>query len=181
MLVASALVFIMMPGLALVYGGVVGRKNVISSMVQSYVAIGVVSVLWVMVGNSLAFGPDHGGVVAGFHYVMLRGVGDAPNAFAPHVRALLFMAFQMKFAVITPALVAGAIAGLAAITPALGYVPVWASLMIGVVLTGLFAILWLTEKTAGLRVSPLEQVRGLDESDIGERAYLPESNQELAR
>jgi Amt family ammonium transporter len=110
MLVASGLVFFMMPGLALFYGGLVGQKNVISSMAQSYAAIGVVSVLWVVVGYSLAFGPDHGGVVGGFHYVMLRGVGDAPSAFAPHIPALLFVAFQMMFAVVTPALIAGAFA-----------------------------------------------------------------------
>ncbi len=110
MLVASGLVFFMMPGLALFYGGLVGQKNVISSMAQSYVAIGIVSVLWVIVGYSLAFGPDHGGLIGGFHYVMLRGVGDAPSAFAPHIPALLFMAFQMMFAVITPALIAGAFA-----------------------------------------------------------------------
>ncbi len=110
MLMASGLVFFMMPGLALFYGGLVGQKNVISSMAQSYVAIGVVSVLWVVVGYSLAFGPDHGGVIGGFHNVMLRGVGNAPNTFAPHIPALLFMAFQMMFAVITPALIAGAFA-----------------------------------------------------------------------
>src|ERR1039458_1630071 len=77
MLVASAFVFFMMPGLALFYGGLVGQKNVISSMTQSFVAIGVVSVLWVVVGHSLAFGPNHGGVVGAFSYVMLHGVGDA--------------------------------------------------------------------------------------------------------
>jgi Amt family ammonium transporter len=108
MLVASALVFFMMPGLALFYGGLVGQKNVISSMAQSYVAIGIVSILWAVIGYSLAFGPDHGGVIGGLNYVMLRGVGDAPNAYAPHIPALLFMAFQMMFAVITPALIAGA-------------------------------------------------------------------------
>ena len=108
MLVATALVFFMMPGLALFYGGLVGEKNVIATMAQSMVAIGIVSVLWIVVGYSLAFGPDHGGIVGGFQYFMLRGIGSKPSSFAPHIPPLLFMAFQMMFAVITPALIAGA-------------------------------------------------------------------------
>ncbi len=109
-LTATALVFFMMPGLALFYGGLVGEKNVIATMAQSYVAIGVVSLLWVVLGYSLAFGNDHWGIIGGFGNVMLRGVGSTPNSFAPHIPALLFMAFQMMFAVITPALIAGAFA-----------------------------------------------------------------------
>lgn len=83
MLVATALVFFMMPGLALFYGGLVGEKNVIATMTQSLVAIGIVSVLWIVVGYSLAFGPDHGGIVGGFQYFMLRGIGSKPSGFAP--------------------------------------------------------------------------------------------------
>jgi Amt family ammonium transporter len=110
MLVATALVFFMMPGLALFYGGLVGEKNVIATMAQSFIAIGIVSVLWIVVGYSLAFGPDHSGIIGGFQNVMLRGVGTRPNSFDPHIPPLLFMAFQMMFAVITPALIAGAFA-----------------------------------------------------------------------
>jgi Amt family ammonium transporter len=108
MLVATALVFFMMPGLALFYGGLVGEKNVISTMAQSFVAIGIVSVLWIVIGYSLAFEPDHSGVIGGFQNFMLHGVGGKPTAYAPHIPALLFMAFQLMFAVITPALIAGA-------------------------------------------------------------------------
>jgi Amt family ammonium transporter len=108
MLTATALVLFMMPGLALFYGGLVGAKNVVATMVQSFVAIGLVSLLWVIIGYSLAFGHDHGGVIGSLSNVMLRGVGVAPNKFAPTIPALLYMAFQMKFAVITPALIAGA-------------------------------------------------------------------------
>ncbi len=108
MLVATGLVFFMMPGLALFYGGLVGEKNVIATMAQSMIAIGIVSVLWIVVGYSLAFGPDHGGIVGGLQYFMLRGIGSKPSGFAPHIPPLLFMAFQMMFAVITPALIAGA-------------------------------------------------------------------------
>jgi ammonium transporter, Amt family len=108
MLVATALVFFMMPGLALFYGGLVGEKNVIATMAQSFVAIGVVSILWIVIGYSIAFGPDHSGVIGGFQYFMLRGIGTTPSPFAPTIPPLLYMAFQMMFAVITPALIAGA-------------------------------------------------------------------------
>jgi Amt family ammonium transporter len=111
MLVSTALVFFMMPGLALFYGGLVGKKNVLSAMTQSFVAIGIVSILWIVVGYSIAFGPDHTGIIGGFQYFMLRGVGTTPTAFAPDIPPLLFMAFQMMFAVITPALIAGAFVG----------------------------------------------------------------------
>ncbi len=108
MLTSTALVFFMMPGLALFYGGLVGAKNVVATMVQSFVAIGVVSLIWVIIGYSLAFGQDHGGVIGSLQYVMLHGVTGAPTRFAPTIPALVYMAFQMKFAVITPALIAGA-------------------------------------------------------------------------
>jgi Amt family ammonium transporter len=111
MLVATGLVFFMMPGLALFYGGLVGEKNVLSTMAQSFVAIGVISILWIVVGYSIAFGPDHTGFIGGFQYVMLRGIGTKPSVFAPDIPPLLFMAFQMMFAVITPALIAGAFIG----------------------------------------------------------------------
>jgi len=108
MLVATALVFFMMPGLALFYGGLVGARNVVATMAQSFVAIGVVSVLWIVIGYSITFGPDHAGAIGGFQNFMLRGVGTTPTSFAPTIPPLLFMAFQMMFAVITPALIAGA-------------------------------------------------------------------------
>src|SRR5579859_3388937 len=108
MLTSTALVFFMMPGLALFYGGLVGAKNVIATMVQSFVAIGVISLLWVILGYSLAFGTDHGGVIGSLQWVMLRGVNGTPNSYAPTIPSLVYMAFQMKFAVITPALIAGA-------------------------------------------------------------------------
>src|SRR5579862_720406 len=108
MLTSTALVFFMMPGLALFYGGLVGAKNVIATMVQSFVAIGVVSILWVIVGFTIAFGSSHGAVIGSFDNIMLHDIGGAPVSFAPTIPALVFMAFQMMFAVITPALIAGA-------------------------------------------------------------------------
>ncbi|HTW20009.1 MAG TPA: ammonium transporter [Mycobacteriales bacterium] len=108
MLTSTALVMFMMPGLALFYGGLVGAKNVIATMVQSFVAIGLISVLWAVVGYSLAFGADHGGVIGSLHFAFLHDVNGKPNAYAPTIPSLVYMAFQMKFAVITPALIAGA-------------------------------------------------------------------------
>jgi ammonium transporter, Amt family len=110
LLVSTALVFFMMPGLALFYGGLVGGKNVVATMVQSFVAIGILSLVWVVVGYSLVFGPDHWGLIGGLNFVMLHGVGETPSSWAPTIPALAYMAFQMKFAVITPALIAGAVA-----------------------------------------------------------------------
>ncbi|HEY1914996.1 MAG TPA: ammonium transporter [Streptosporangiaceae bacterium] len=108
MLTSTALVLFMMPGLALFYGGLVGAKNVIATMVQSFVAIGIISLLWAIIGYSLTFGSDHGGVIGSLQYFMLDGVNGKPISYAPTIPALVYMAFQMKFAVITPALIAGA-------------------------------------------------------------------------
>ncbi|HEX6580323.1 MAG TPA: ammonium transporter, partial [Actinomycetota bacterium] len=109
-LVSAALVMFMTPGLALFYGGLVRAKNVLATVMQSLIALGVVTVLWVLVGYSLVFGPDHGLLTGGLEYVGLRGVGADPMALAPSVPASAFMVFQMMFAVITPALITGAFA-----------------------------------------------------------------------
>jgi ammonium transporter, Amt family len=109
-LVSAALVMFMTPGLALFYGGLVRAKNVLGTVMQSLIALGVVTVLWVLVGYSLVFGSDYGLLTGGLEYMGLRGVGDAPMALAPSVPASAFMVFQMMFAVITPALITGAFA-----------------------------------------------------------------------
>ncbi|MDQ6482274.1 ammonium transporter [Dyadobacter sp. LHD-138] len=109
MLVSSALVLLMTPGLAYFYGGMVNTKNVISTMLQSFIAMGVISVLWVVVGFSLAFGDDIGGFIGNpTTHFMFKGVLDGP-AFGT-IPFALFAMFQMKFAVITPALVTGSMA-----------------------------------------------------------------------
>src|SRR5258708_10511190 len=125
MLTSTALVLFMMPGLALFYGGLVGAKNVVATMVQSFAAIGVVSLLWVIIGYSLAFGSDHAGVIGSLSNVLLRGVGVSPNAFAPPIPALLYIAFQIKFAVITPALIAGAFSRRMRVQGYLGLLEMW--------------------------------------------------------
>lgn len=109
MLVSSALVLLMTPGLAYFYGGMVNTKNVISTMLQSFIAMGVISVLWVVVGFSLAFGDDIGGFIGNpTTHFMFKGVLDGP-AWGT-IPFALFAMFQMKFAVITPALVTGSMA-----------------------------------------------------------------------
>jgi Amt family ammonium transporter len=108
LLISTALVLFMVPGLALFYGGSVGEKNVVSTTAQSFAAIGVIGLLWAFIGYPLAFGADHGGVIGGASHLLLSGVGSTPSTFAPHVPALLFAAYQMMFAIITPALIAGA-------------------------------------------------------------------------
>jgi len=112
MLVASAFVLLMTPGLAFFYGGMVNRKNVISTMLQSFVALGVVSVLWVLIGFSLCFGESWHGIIGNpFTYFNFEGVGLAPNpAFSDSIPFLLFALFQLKFAIITPALITGSFA-----------------------------------------------------------------------
>ena len=113
MVVASAFVLLMTPGLAFFYGGMVHRKHVISTMLQSFVALGVISVLWVLVGFSLCFGDSLGGIVGNpLTFLAFRGVGLSPNeAFAGTIPFLLFALFQLKFAIITPALITGSMAG----------------------------------------------------------------------
>jgi Amt family ammonium transporter len=111
-LVSTALVMLMTPGLALFYGGLVRRKNVLSTIMHSFFLLGLVSVIWVLWGYSLAFGPDTGqGLIGGLDWVGLEGVGGAPSdTYATTIPHLLFMAFQMMFAIITPALITGAFA-----------------------------------------------------------------------
>ena len=113
MVVASAFVLLMTPGLAFFYGGMVDKKNVISTMLQSFVALGVISVLWITVGFSLCFGESIGGIIGNpVTYFAFNGVGLAPNGdFASTIPFLLFALFQLKFAIITPALITGSFAG----------------------------------------------------------------------
>ena len=111
-LVSTALVMLMTPGLALFYGGLVRRKNVLSTIMHSFFMLGLVSVTWVLWGYSLAFAPDAGfGLIGGLDWVGLEGVTGAPSGtYAPAIPHLAFMAFQMMFAIITPALITGAFA-----------------------------------------------------------------------
>jgi Amt family ammonium transporter len=111
MLVSTALVMLMTPGLAMFYGGMVRRKNVLGTIMHSFIAIALVSVQWILFGYSLSFGPDVKGLIGDFSWAGLGGIGLTPNAdYAPTIPHLLFMMYQMMFAVITPALISGAVA-----------------------------------------------------------------------
>lgn len=110
LLVSSALVMLMTPGVALFYGGMVRRKNLLSTMMMSFAILGLVSLLWVLYGYSLSFGPDKGGIIGGLDFIGLRTVGQEPSSvYATTVPHLAFMAFQGMFAIITVALVTGAV------------------------------------------------------------------------
>ncbi len=112
-LISGALVCLMTPGLAFFYGGLVRRKNVLAIMMQSFIAMGVVTVIWLLGGFSLAFGPDLGGmgIIGNLDYFGLKGVGVAPNPhYGPTIPFLAFFGYQEMFAIITPALITGAFA-----------------------------------------------------------------------
>jgi Amt family ammonium transporter len=111
LLVSTALVMLMTPALGFFYGGLVRRKNVLSTIMHSFFILALISVQWVLWGYSMAFGPSVGGVVGGLDWIGLNGVGQEPNPdYAATVPHLSFMAFQMMFAIITPALITGAFA-----------------------------------------------------------------------
>jgi Amt family ammonium transporter len=110
LLVSTALVMLMTPGLALFYGGMVQSKNVLSTFMHSFFALGLITLQWVLIGYSLAFAPTHGGLIGGFDYALLGGVGMGPKDAAATVPHILFMMYQGMFAIITPALVSGAYA-----------------------------------------------------------------------
>lgn len=109
-LVSTALVFFMTPGLALFYGGMVRRKNVLNTIMLSFFIVGLASAMWVLVGYTLSFGHDTGGIIGNFQWFGLNGVTWDPNAdYSATIPHNLFAAFQMMFAVITPALITGAL------------------------------------------------------------------------
>lgn len=110
LLVSSALVMLMTPGVALFYGGMVRRKNVLSTIMMSFAALGLVGLLWVLYGYSLSFGPDLGRVIGNLEWIGLRQVGQEPSTvYATTVPHLAFMIFQAMFAIITVALITGAV------------------------------------------------------------------------
>ena len=108
LLVSTALVMLMTPGLALFYGGMVQGKNVLSTFMHSFLALGLISLQWALIGYTLAFGPTQHGLIGGLDFAALDGVGtDGAGRTVPHI---LFMMYQGMFAIITPALISGAYA-----------------------------------------------------------------------
>jgi len=129
MLIASALVMFMTPGLALFYGGLVRSKNVLATIMQSFICLGLISVAWVFFGYSLAFGPDFGGFIGNLDWAFLKGVGLSPGPYADTIPDLLFVAFQMMFAIITPALITGAFAERMKFTAYILFALLWSTLV----------------------------------------------------
>ena len=111
MLICTAFVFFMTPGLAFFYGGLVRRKNVVNTMMACGAIMGLSVVMWTLFGYSLAFGGNHGGIIGDFRWFALNGVGWVPGPYADTIPHLVFAAFQMMFAMITPALITGAVVG----------------------------------------------------------------------
>ena len=111
MLICTAFVFFMTPGLAFFYGGLVRRKNVVNTMMACGAIMGLSVVMWTLFGYSLAFGGNHGGIIGDFRWFALNGVGWEPGPYADTIPHLVFAAFQMMFAMITPALITGAVVG----------------------------------------------------------------------
>ena len=110
-LICAALVFLMTPALAFFYGGLERRKNVLNTMMSSFFIMGVASVLWVLVGYSLSFSGDINGIIGNFEWLGLKSVGLEAGTYATTIPHLSFVAFQMMFAIITPALITGSVAG----------------------------------------------------------------------
>jgi Amt family ammonium transporter len=109
-LISAAMVMLMTPGVAFFYGGMVRRKNFLSTLMMCFVTLGLIGLLWVIYGYSLSFGPDKGGLIGGLDFIGLKGVGQTPSAvYAVTIPQLAFAAFQMMFAVITVALITGAV------------------------------------------------------------------------
>ena len=127
-LVSSAMVMLMTPGLALFYGGMVRAKNVLGTIMQSFILLGLISLQWLLWGYSMAFGPDKLGIIGGLEWIGLRGVGMEPHAiYGPTIPHQVFMIFQCMFAVITPALITGAFAERMRFGPFLIFSLLWAT------------------------------------------------------
>jgi Amt family ammonium transporter len=130
LLVSAALVMLMTPGLAMFYGGMVRSKNVLGTIMHSFIAIALVSLQWILFGYSLSFGPDIRGIIGSLSWAGLSGVGFAPNGdYAATVPHLAFMAYQMMFAVITPALISGAFAERMKFSSYLLYILAWTTVV----------------------------------------------------
>ena len=128
-LICSALVLLMTPGLAFFYGGMVRRKNVLNTLMSSMFICGLASVMWVLVGYSLSFGEDFHGIIGGLNFLGLNGVGAEPSAYASTIPQLLFAAFQMMFAIITPALITGSLTGRMKFSALFIFVALWSLLV----------------------------------------------------
>ena len=124
-LICTAFVFFMTPGLAFFYGGLVRRKNVVNTMMACGAIMGLSVVMWTLFGYSLAFGGNHGGIIGDLRWFALNGVGWEPGPYADTIPHLVFVAFQMMFAMITPALITGAVVGRMRFKALFFFVAIW--------------------------------------------------------
>ncbi|HHN65737.1 MAG TPA: ammonium transporter [Nitrospirae bacterium] len=127
LLVSAALVMLMTPGLALFYGGMVRRKNVLGTIMHSFIALAVITIQWILIGYTLSFGPDVNGFIGSLAWFGLKGVGVEPSSYAPTVPHLAFMIYQAMFAIITPALISGAFAERMKFSAYLLFILLWAT------------------------------------------------------
>ena len=125
MMICTAFVFFMTPGLAFFYGGLVRRKNVVNTMMACGAIMGLSVVMWTLFGYSLAFGGNHGGIIGDFRWFSLNGVGWEPGPYADTIPHLVFVAFQMMFAMITPALITGAVVGRMRFKALFFFIAIW--------------------------------------------------------
>ena len=125
MLICTTFVFFMTPGLAFFYGGLVRRKNVVNTMMACGAIMGLSVVMWTLFGYSLAFGGNHGGIIGDFRWFALNGIGWEPGPYADTIPHLVFAAFQMMFAMITPALITGAVVGRMRFKALFLFVAIW--------------------------------------------------------
>jgi Amt family ammonium transporter len=128
-LASSALVLLMTPGLAFFYSGLAGRTNALATIMHSFIVIALISVVWVLWGYTIAFGPDVGSIIGGFDFFGLRGVGMEPGPYSDTLPHETFMAFQMMFAIITPALITGAMVGRIKFKSFLVFVVLWSTIV----------------------------------------------------
>lgn len=129
MLICTAFVFFMTPGLAFFYGGLVRRKNVVNTMMACAAIMGLSVVMWTLFGYSLAFGGNHGGIIGDFRWFAMDGVGWEPGPYADTIPHLVFAAFQMMFAMITPALITGAVVGRMRFKALFLFVAIWSMIV----------------------------------------------------
>ncbi len=129
LLISASLVMLMTPGLALFYGGMVRRKNVLGTIMHSFIALAVITIQWILIGYTLSFGPDVNGIIGSLKWFGLNGVGVEPSSYAPTVPHLAFMIYQAMFAIITPALISGAFAERLKFSAYLIFIVLWSTLV----------------------------------------------------
>ncbi len=149
-LVSTALVLFMVPGLALFYGGMTRQKNLLSTLMHSFFMVAIISIQWVVIGYTLSFGTDVGGFIGGLDYFMLNGVGQGPSPIADNLPDLLFMMFQGMFAIITPALITGAYAERIRFVPFAVFSVLWATFVYDPICHWVWGGGWIAENFAAL-------------------------------